>query len=140
MSVTNSEMNDSVNNASQIKYSLEQVVAYIRDIPAYHQHLNDQRSMIDKTLCDIDHECELSRLNACEMVELWKLQRQALIRRRQIKNEQEILQKFEEVFDGDLSTVGKCQEVLRHMNEAKARQKDRKYKPRVLQGLKLNNV
>ena len=122
--------------SSEVKYTCEQLIHFIKFLPQHMKLLSEQRSHVDQELSDVQHECELTSLNACQMVKMWKQQKEILTRRRKIKNEQELLRKFEDVFDCEVETVGKLREVVKYMSETKGRQKERKYKPRVLQGLK----
>ena len=113
-----------VNN---LESKIKNIEVYAKQLEQRRIYLNHMLSQVDQEISDIEHAAEFYQLNAARGYKLYKLLRDARIRRREYKNEISrisIIQEssFAEYKNG---TVSKRIEGLEH----------RKYKPRVLEEL-----
>jgi hypothetical protein len=107
----------------------------LSSVPDNEKVLKEQVSYFDKALADLDHELELSPLNAIELTKLVKRRKDILLERRIAKNE------FYRVnaIHNQLKATN-LRHVLNNMDKIVISQGERKYKPRVLMDLKISNL
>lgn len=97
------------------------------DIRARKRELNTELSKADKELTDIRHYIEFYPLSASKGYQMAKLMKDCLIKRREIKNEIEMLERIQVMSVGHIGN-GKGRDDLDKLA-------DKHYQPRVLKEL-----
>lgn len=97
------------------------------DIRERKKQLGAELSKVDKEITDIKHYIEFYPLSASKGYQMAKLLKDCLIKRREIKNEIEILEKIQVMNVGHIGN-GKGRDDLHKLSE-------KHYHPRVLKGL-----
>lgn len=114
--------------ATTLSFNLLETVTTIRKTS---KDLNEQLSTIDKTICDLEHEIMLNKFDVCRGYKKFKQLQDALIERRQIKDEWELIQPLI-AYTGTIEK--KVNELHNTINERESKYENRKYTPRVLKG------
>lgn len=118
------EVNQEIN---AILSQVQEFESYVQDIGKKRDALSYELSMVDAEIEDILHAAEFYSLNACEGYKLYKMLRDARIRRRKLKDYIEIVGYIEGATGKELAEGRGSKSILGKMS--------REYKPRVLNEL-----
>lgn len=100
---------------------MKSVCVLSKDAAQRQTELRELLSQTDKELSDLDHYLEFSKLNACEMWYQGDKRKQVLKKRREVKNELELV-----------AQITKLDEATEKLNKSVDNMMHRKYVPRVL--------
>lgn len=106
---------------------VQEFESYIQDIGKKRDALSYELSRVDAEIEDILHAAEFYSLNACEGYKLYKMLRDARIRRRKLKDYIEVVGYIEGATGKELAEGKGSKSILGKMS--------REYKPRVLNEL-----
>lgn len=118
------EVNQEIN---AILSQVQEFESYVQDIGKKRDALSYELSMVDAEIEDILHAAEFYSLNACEGYKLYKMLRDARIRRRKLKDYIEVVGYIEGTTGKELAESKGSKLILGKMS--------REYKPRVLNEL-----
>ena len=116
----NQEIND-------ILFQVQKFESYVQDIGKKRDALSYELSRVDAEIEDILHAAEFYSLNACEGYKLYKMLREARIRRRKLKDYIEVVGYVENATGKELAENKGSKSILGKMT--------REYTPRVLKEL-----
>jgi len=122
--------------AKETLSALETLISSLGNIGNKLRELNEALSLADLELSDLCHEKELSRLDAVEIVHHYLKERDALQRRRVIKDEIKLLESFKDFQNEHYTLKNEIITTVKAMNNTVSFQRSRKYCPRVLGNLK----
>lgn len=97
------------------------------DLRQYGLSLNDQLSQVDMEICDIQHYIEFFALDAAKGYKAYRMLKERLVRRREIKDEMAKVNLFLSGTSSDFSS-GKVSRQLKNMDNSA-------YQPRILNEL-----
>lgn len=106
---------------------VQEFESYVQDIGKKRDTLSYELSRVDAEIEDILHAAEFYNLNACEGYKLYKMLRDARIRRRKLKDYIEVVGYIEGATGKELAEGKGSKSILGKMS--------REYKPRVLNEL-----
>lgn len=110
-----------------ILFQVQEFESYVQDIGKKRDTLSYELSRVDAEIEDILHAAEFYNLNACEGYKLYKMLRNARIRRRKLKDYIEVVGYIEGATGKELAEGKGSKSILGKMS--------REYKPRVLNEL-----
>ena len=110
-----------------ILFQVQEFESYVQDIGKKRDALSYELSRVDAEIEDILHAAEFYSLNACEGYKLYKMLRNARIRRRKLKDYIEVVGYIEGATGKELAEGKGSKSILGKMS--------REYKPRVLNEL-----
>ena len=110
-----------------ILFQVQEFESYVQDIGKKRDTLSYELSRVDAEIEDILHAAEFYSLNACEGYKLYKMLRNARIRRRKLKDYIEVVGYIEGATGKELAEGKGSKSILGKMS--------REYKPRVLNEL-----
>lgn len=114
--------------ATTLSSDLLEVVTTIRKTS---KELNEKMSIIDKTICDLQHEIEFGKFDVCRGYKKFRQLQDILIERRKIKDELELLHPLIAYVGTIESSVSKVHTTVINKENSF---KNRKYTPRILKG------
>jgi hypothetical protein len=120
-----------------VKSTLEEMIFLMKNIGEHMEELNLQQSMADKEIIDLEHESELSTLNACEMSKSWMLLRDSLRKRRIAKDELRTLGHFRKFVNENNDLLSTMIILYNTMQQVEIGNKARQYRPRIMTNLKI---
>lgn len=106
---------------------LNEITGKIEYFANYSESINGQLTEIDKKKNDLDHYIEFNKLNVVEGYYAYKMQRDVLIKRRQLKDERIILDEIKN------KNIFAC--TKEDINKTVRKLESRKYTPRILNEL-----
>lgn len=131
--IQNNPVNEKINDAyvpvdfGDVKKSLQELSAKFSIIKGNREWLMERQSDIDKQISDILHFIEFERFSACEGFKLCKALKELRLKRREIKNELELI---------NIINCHTCNNIANgSTNKAIYSIENKKYQPRVLSEL-----
>lgn len=120
-------INDNDESIAEILAQVCNFESYMQDISKRRDTLTYELSKVDAEIEDILHAAEFYNLNACEGYKLYKMLRDARIKRRKLKDYIEVVGYVERATGKDFANGGGSKSILG--------KETREYKPRVLNEL-----
>lgn len=124
---------------------IEETLELLNNIRYFFKNIEDVEKKLKEELInkeyainDARHEREFSKLNVVEIVNLHKTEKAFLEQRRVIKDKLEIIDKLKSYINKFINKgiIGDTDTAIKNIEELKNTQKNRRYTPRVLKGLK----
>lgn len=98
------------------------------DINTYFSELNNELSIVDKEIVDIEHYIEFYNFSASQGYNAYKMLQERFIKRREIKNK---LDKCNLIWHGNVGDFADNKPIIKKINGLK----NKKYNPRILKEL-----
>ena len=128
---------------------MEQTLIFLKDISYFFFNFEDIEKKLNTELYnkeeerdDLLHEIELSKLNAIEIMNVYKKLENVLKERRIIKNKIELINKIKP-YTKKFIEKGICAEtdgLIKNIQSLKSKQQNRRYNPRILKDLKCGKI
>ena len=124
---------------------MEQTLELLRNIKFFFVNMEDTEKKLNIDLSnkeaerdDLLHEIELSKLNAIEIMAIYKKLEDVLKQRRKIKDKLDLIKtmkNYAKMFN-EKGIGGETEAIIRNIQKLKENQEIRQYKPRILKDLK----